>query len=247
MKPRISLESFLTSLYGALTLFAACGVTWVLLYTADFAYPTIHDVSGIAEGIDTYGPKNRFKVGFGDTTREQRIEIFEQINIAVHNGGQGLNAIMYESPSSGGVQKLLREPEVVHLQDVANLIDALRLFLLTALVAWIGTVVFFLSKNKALPSLKGQLVGLLGVVFVATVAVLIIGAERVFNTLHIWIFPDDHQWFFYYQESLMSTLMLAPRLFGWIAVLWVAIMVMCFFGVNLGTHYLQRRLNLPTE
>jgi hypothetical protein len=32
------------------------------------------------------------------------------------------------------------------------------------------------------------------------------------------VFPEGHQWFFYYQDSLMSTLMKAPYLFGYIAL-----------------------------
>jgi hypothetical protein len=41
--------------------------------------------------------------------------------------------------------------------------------------------------------------------------------------MHVWVFPADHQWFFYYQDSLMSTLMKAPYLFGYIAVALVAL------------------------
>ncbi len=226
-------------LYGLLTLLCACGITWSLLYFIDFAYPTIHDISGIGEGIDTYGPENRYKPGFGDTTRAQRCDIFEQINIAVHSGGAGLNSIMYETPSSGGIQKLLREPEVVHLQDVANLIDVLRAFLFGAILFWLGVLAYFFYKKKALPDIKRQLIGVLAVLILGGLVLLLLGAEEVFNTLHIWIFPDNHQWFFYYQESLMSTLMLAPRLFAWIAALWVIIMVICFLVLNYGLHRMQ--------
>lgn len=229
----------LTPLYGLLTLLSACALTWLLLYTIDFAYPTIHDISGIGEGIDLYGPKNRFKSGFGDTTRAQRCDIFEQINIAVHDGGRGLANIMYESPSSGGVQKLLREPEVVHLQDVAHLIDVLRLFLVAVVVLWLIVIVYFFYKKKALPELKRQLIGVIAFVMLGGCVLLLVGAENVFNTLHVWVFPDGHQWFFFYQESLMSTLMLAPRLFGWIAALWVILMVICFLGLNIALHRLQ--------
>jgi hypothetical protein len=46
---------------------------------------------------------------------------------------------------------------------------------------------------------------------------LIAGPTQVFYQFHLWIFPADHQWFFYWQDSLMSTLMKAPVLFGGIA------------------------------
>jgi uncharacterized membrane protein len=52
----------------------------------------------------------------------------------------------------------------------------------------------------------------------AVVAVLAIGARQVFYWLHELVFPPDHPWFFYYQDSLMSTMMKAPYLFGAIAV-----------------------------
>ncbi len=50
---------------------------------------------------------------------------------------------------------------------------------------------------------------------------LISGPEAVFYQFHIWLFPADHEWFFYWQDSLMSTLMKAPVLFGGIAVVLV--------------------------
>ena len=43
----------------------------------------------------------------------------------------------------------------------------------------------------------------------------------MFYQFHIWLFPADHEWFFYWQDSLMSTLMKAPVLFGGIAVVLV--------------------------
>ncbi|MFB0999964.1 MAG: hypothetical protein QMC13_06995, partial [Colwellia sp.] len=42
----------------------------------------------------------------------------------------------------------------------------------------------------------------------------IFGFTEIFYYLHTVVFPDDHQWFFYYQESLMSSLMKAPDLFA---------------------------------
>ena len=46
---------------------------------------------------------------------------------------------------------------------------------------------------------------------------LLIGAKRVFYSLHDLIFPAEHQWFFYYQDSLMSTMMKAPDFFAYVA------------------------------
>jgi hypothetical protein len=55
------------------------------------------------------------------------------------------------------------------------------------------------------------------VLAVAVIAVLLIGPKTVFYTLHTWVFPAGHAWFFYYQDSLMTTLMQAPNLFAGIA------------------------------
>ena len=46
--------------------------------------------------------------------------------------------------------------------------------------------------------------------------------------MHEWVFPAEHQWFFYYQESLMTVLMKAPDLFGAIAIL-IAVLGIGFY------------------
>lgn len=227
--------------YSAATLLAAFSVSWLLLMKVDFLYGVWHDIGGIAEGIEKYGPENRFKRGFADTSREQRIDIFAEINFAVHNGGDGLSRITYESPSSSGTQTLLREPEVVHLQDVANLIDVLKPIPLASFFLWLVCCVVYLYKSWPAPSVKRQSTALLSLLGFALVLLLAIGAENVFNTLHVWVFPDGHQWFFYYQDSLMSTMMLAPVLFGWIAAAIVVVALLAYVGLNL-IHWWVARL-----
>ena len=56
---------------------------------------------------------------------------------------------------------------------------------------------------------------------------VIVGPKKLFYAFHIWVFPVEHQWFFYWEQSLMSTLMKAPDLFGGIAV------ALVMFGVPL--------------
>ena len=53
-----------------------------------------------------------------------------------------------------------------------------------------------------------------------------------FYALHEWIFPDNHQWFFYYQESLMTVLMKAPDLFGAISVLIALLAIPIYLLLN---------------
>jgi len=221
-----------SSAYGFCLLFVALTFAWAVMLKWDFFYATWHDYGGIKEGIEKYGPENRYKVGFADTSREQRLEIFRQINLAVHSSGRGLVRISYESASSGGRQLLLREPEILHLQDVANLLDVLMGTMFVVFMTWVVLAVVYCRRQGRLPLLKYQAIGPLGVLLALGLCLMVFGAENAFNTLHVWVFPDEHQWFFYYQESLMSTMMLAPRLFAWIAGSWLLITVVVFLLVS---------------
>jgi len=226
-------QRMLSLSYALLTLLVALFISWVLLAKQNFWYGFWHDTVGIAEGIEQYGPQNRYKSGFADTTREQRVDLFSQINRSVHRSGMGLREIRYQSPSSGGIQALLRDPEVVHLQDVANLIDVLFWPVFIAVFLWMGVSGYLILAVQLLPSPKQQFRSVAFILVPIAIGVLLVGPETVFNTLHEWVFPDGHDWFFFYQDSLMSTMMRAPRLFGWIAMAWVLIAVMVFVGLQL--------------
>lgn len=207
-------------LFGLTGLVLALSISWVLLAQGDFFYSIWLDHGNIAESIDKYGAQNRYKAGFADTTAAQRSQLFSQINTAVHHGGLGLSEISYESSSSLGLQKLLRVPEVIHLQDVATLIQRMTYVVMMNAGLWVLASVYLLFFRRIALRWGPHLWGA-GVLFIAiTLAMAIVGPEQVFNQLHIWVFPKEHQWFFYYQESLMSTMMLAPLLFAYIAVIW---------------------------
>jgi hypothetical protein len=53
----------------------------------------------------------------------------------------------------------------------------------------------------------------------------------VFYALHDWIFPPDRPWFFYYQDSLLTTMMKAPDLFGAIAAEILAVALLLYTGI----------------
>ncbi|MFT5083168.1 MAG: putative membrane protein [Lentisphaeria bacterium] len=219
-------------LYVALSLFVATILAWGIMMQGNFFYGVWHDHGGIAEGIEKYGPQNRYKEGFAETTRQQRIEIFAEISRAIHCNGEGLWDIAYSSSSSDGEQTLLREAEVVHLTDVAHLISLMKIAATLGSVFWLAILVCLLKARAKLPLLRHQMLGLAGIFFVGGLVLFAAGAEDVFNLLHIWIFPDNHQWFFYYQDSLMSTMMLAPTLFGWIAAAWAVLALGVFIVVH---------------
>ncbi len=232
----------LAASYSFLTLVVSISIAWVVLAKQDFYYGVWHDYGGIKQGIDTYGPQNRYKKGFGETSREERLRVFAAINSAVHEGGAGLAQISYHSSSLESPQQMLTEPEVVHLQDVANLIDKLVLLAMAAAVFWLGVCAYLLLVSRAIPPLRQQLQGLAICLVPVFLSLVIIGPTTVFNTLHVWIFPDDHQWFFYYQESLMSTLMLAPRLFAWIAAAMGLVALAVYALLQTGLYLLVARI-----
>jgi hypothetical protein len=62
-----------------------------------------------------------------------------------------------------------------------------------------------------------------------SLGILIAGPVEVFYGIHRWVFPTGHQWFFFYEESLMSTLMKAPDLFGYIAIILLLLTLTIFW------------------
>jgi hypothetical protein len=222
-------------------LLVALALSWLVLAQMNFSYGFWHDNAGIGAAIDEYGPSNLYRQGFHLTSREQRVDLFAGINRAIHKGGEGLAELTYRVPGHA-TQTLLRELELVHLQDVANLIDQATYAALAALIIWLGLLIYYTKVGQPIPSLKLQLIGTVLFMLAVGVLVAVIGPVEVFYGLHELLFPDGHQWFFYYQESLMSTMMKAPELFGWIAVEWVLLAVLCFILLQLGAARLVDRL-----
>ena len=184
-------------------LLLALAVSWLVLAQMNFSYGIWHDHAGIGDAIEEYGPTNLYRHGFHLTTREQRVELFAGINRAIHSGGEGLAELSYTVPGHAP-QSLLREPEVVHLQDVANLIDQATYAAVAALIIWLGLVIYYVKAGMPVPEMKAQLIGVLLFMSVVAVLVIAIGPVKVFYELHELLFPDGHQWFFYYQESLLG-------------------------------------------
>jgi hypothetical protein len=207
---------------------AALWLSWRALALVDFGYPVFYDALDIAGHIDTFGPQNRFKSGFESTTRAERLRLFGEIVGAIHDGGAGLDAIRYHGPDGRPIDLLLRAPEVGHLQDVANLVSRLAPAGWLA-VAWAGIHLLLIRRRGwRVPRLR-HLLGASLLVTAACVAVVVaIGPRRVFYWMHELVFPPDHPWFFYYQDSLMSTMMKAPDLFAAIAALLLIIALMLY-------------------
>lgn len=238
----INMRNIIETAFLAISgLFVALAMSWLLLASMNFSYPIWLDHMGVSEAIDRFGPENNFKKGFHKTTREQRVELFEAINHSIHQGGKGLAEI--EFTVEGEVtQKMLREPEVEHLQDVANLIDVGKVFALLSLVLWLAVWGYLAYFKRAIPSFVKQMLVIVGVLSLVSASVVLYGAVDVFYALHIMIFPEGHQWFFYYQDSLMSTLMYAPFLFGWIAIELLVLAIICYAVVQYAAMSIHKKL-----
>jgi hypothetical protein len=59
--------------------------------------------------------------------------------------------------------------------------------------------------------------------------------------LHTVVFPADHQWFFYYKDSLMASLMKAPDIFAAIAAQLLVVALLIAGGIDRFITHLQRK------
>jgi hypothetical protein len=220
---------------------AALLTSWQLLKSADFLYPLWYDVIGIDRTIAEYGPQNSYRDHFELTTREERTRLFAAIVAAIHDGGRGLEALTYHDARGQAVAPLLRSPEITHLRDVSRLVDGLYRLGLGAVVVWLVVLAWLWRLRLPPPPLGRYFAGLGLAAGVLGLAVIAIGAKKVFYTAHTLIFPASHQWFFYYEESLMTMLMKAPDLFAAIAAEWLLLTALCYWlGISLSRRIVRR-------
>lgn len=204
-------------------LLTAAYVAWLALAQVNFFYPLWHDLIGIDHTIEMYAPQNRYKPGFEQTSKAERTRLFAGIVDAIHQQGEGLQRLVYHDAKGQPIDQLLRKPEIVHLRDVARLTDLIHLIGVTASIVTIALLLVVRRQRLSMPPPALQLLGLLLPLAAVAVAMLLIGPVKVFYRLHTLIFPPGHEWFFYYQDSLMSTMMKAPDLFGYIGLAWAAL------------------------
>ena len=222
-------------------LVTAFWLSWHGLAQLNFGYSIGYDLLDIDQHIQRFGPTNQYRKGFEETSREQHMTLFREIVNAIQDNGNGLADIRYYVTHNGESvsNTLLREPEVVHLQDVANLISFFNHAAIVSILVLIVLGVTYRRLGWRPPTLKQILVGTIVTLIVVGMFLLLAGPTQSFYWLHTKIFPENHQWFFYYQESLMTTLMKAPDLFGFIAALWVVVALILF---GLGQWLLQKAL-----
>jgi hypothetical protein len=217
------------SLFAAAALLGALFLAWRILATMDYLYPVLYEPAGIGAHIDRFGPENRYRQGFSQTTREERQRLFSEIGRAIRNQGRGLESLSYHDAQGNKLGALLRPPEIIHLQDVARLVGRLEIAGATALFMLALQLILFRRQRRSLPALSRMLLLTSAGLLLGGLAVVAMGPKTVFYALHDWVFPADHQWFFFYQDSLMSTMMKAPDFFGYVAAALVslALIILC--------------------
>lgn len=197
-------------------LLGAAYLAWLALSSVDFLYPWLYEALEIDRHIEAFAPQNRYREGFAATSDAQRIQLFGRIVDSVNDQGRGLESLSYRPGADAAPVPLLRQPEIEHLRLVAELVTALRWAGAAALGLFIALTVAMVAAGlrpaRMLPA-GGIALGAL-VAGALAFASFDVSDAGWFERLHDWVFPPNHQWFFYYQDSLMTTLMKAPDLFG---------------------------------
>ena len=201
-------------LFVIASLWLAISLSWWVYARFDYGYSFWYDQLAIGSHIQRYVPKHPDKADFAQLPKEQHVEAFRQIRRAVHENGAGLEQIRYRG--ANGDTALLDAAEVQHLRDVARLLDLAALAFWPVLVLW-AALAWYLGR-RPLPPWRFRVGALAGLATLGLAIFTLVGAKQVFYTLHVWLFPPENQWFFYWELSLMSAMMKAPYLFGGIAV-----------------------------
>jgi hypothetical protein len=214
-----------------LALLAALLLAWQVLAKANFLYPLWYEILTIDQTIATYGPRNRYRNHFENTTKTERIRLFRELVEAVHRHGRSLEVLVYHDSRGRPIASLLTPLEIIHLKDVARLIDCSRAIGLGAWLVLPGLLGLLALQKQPMPPLRRLLLGItLGLTVISGIIVLA-GPVKVFYSLHTWLFPQEHRWFFYYEDSLMTMLMQAPVIFGYITLTLAALGMLFLFGI----------------
>lgn len=190
-------------------------VSWQVLSQANFLYDQIYEHNNLEAHVNEFAPQNRNgKESFALTTSAERVRVFSEIARKINSGGGGLGEITYTPSGAAQATTFLVEAERDHLQDVADLVSSLKpvgAAVASLLIAFYGFCWYYkVSRFKYFWRPSGVFVSLLQIGAVAALCVAItfaLGPQQTFYILHEWAFSDKAQWFFHFQDSLMTTLM----------------------------------------
>lgn len=224
------IRQFLWLIFALSLLVFSLGVSWQISKLSNFYYNTWYQVLSIEEVIQKQVPINtQGKTDFPIKNTALHQQMFADIVAAIHEQGVGLKDIIYHN-NNGRIAPLLTQSEVIHLQDVANLLTKVTYIWLVNILVLLcfldlychGYLSKFLkakikTQQLSMPTGKGKLLSILCFFTLLVIIFSLWGFTDIFYYLHTLVFPVDHQWFFYYRDSLMSTLMKAPDIFAVIA------------------------------
>jgi len=243
-KPDLSARAMARTLMHLLLLWpAALMLAWLALSQANFFYPQDYRWLNIPATIAQYAPQNRHgKQNFVQTDAAEHARLFAEITRAINHNGAGLSALHYTNPQGVDLGVFLTPDEVTHLTDVSKVVDVGIDVGLAALIAWLSLAALSIWRRIPLPNVKALSLGTAITLGVAGIIVAIIGPMQVFDAFHRTVFPANHPWFFYYQDSLMTTFMQAPNLFGLIAAWWILVTCLILFALWGGAFLINREL-----
>lgn len=188
--------------------------SWQILSGTNFLYGYIYERNDLEAHIQLYAPQNKNKQHFELTTRGERVRIFGAISTAVNSQGEGLEKITYTFNNGSESVPFLIKAELDHLKDVSQLVSKLKstgLLITGFMIIFYGFCFYFMVSRERYfwrpPTIIASFIYLSFVAVIAAAATLLIGAQRIFYLLHEVAFSGKAQWFFYYQDSLMTTLM----------------------------------------
>ena len=190
-------------------------VSWQVLSQANFLYDQIYEHNDLEAHVNEFAPLNRNgKESFALTTKAERVRVFNDIAHEINAGGGGLGAITYTPEGAGVATTFLVEAERDHLQDVANLVSSLKpvgAIIASLLIVFYGFCWYYkVSRYQYFWRPSGLFVSILQIAAVAALCVAVtfaLGPQQTFYLLHEWAFSDKAQWYFYFEDSLMTTLM----------------------------------------
>ncbi|MGB2739547.1 MAG: DUF1461 domain-containing protein [Cognaticolwellia sp.] len=263
-------RQLLWCIFAVALLVFSLGISWQVSKGANFLYGFWYQTLEINNVISRNVPRNtQNKRDFPIDNIDLHEKKFAEIVSSIHQHGNGLAEISYINHQAKS-KKLLTTSEVQHLQDVANLLDTIATFWWGNLLFLVFVLSFYCRKLELkskhitnaeqqtsvknnqlntmsiqkMPSAKQKLAALMVTIILIIVLLGLWGFTEVFYYLHTVVFPADHQWFFYYKDSLMASLMKAPDIFAAIAAQLLAVALLIAGAMDVAVNrYQNRRLN----
>jgi hypothetical protein len=230
--------------------FVSLVLSWHALAKLDFLYPVWYSALAIEDHVSHYGARNRTgRRDFVRTGPAEHRRLFGAVVEGIHGRGTPLDQLVYRDRDGNVLGIFLRADEVGHLRDVAALVDKLLLAGWSITVMTVILVLLHGRRGLCLPSFARAMLGYGILLGLAGVVVGLIGPQEVFDGLHEWIFATGHPWFFYYEDSLMTTVMKAPDIFAAILSTWLVLHLVLFGLLLAGLRHLSRLRGFthPTE